>query len=310
MNKIIGAGLSGLICGALNAQAQVFERNGSDFVGHRAVLRFREDKIARALGLAFRKVSVRKALWMEGREAAPSPRLANMYSEKVRGMVGESSIWNLAPSERFIAPDDLHAILATICGSRVSWNYHVELEEINEWRSGQYPATIISTIPITQLLTLLGESSPILFPYSPIFVQRFHVRSCDVFQTIYFPDREMPVYRATLTGELLTIEYSGLPGWGDGVADKEVLDAFGLRSEWLADHRESHRQSFGKIAPVASGPRKALLHHLTTRWGIYSLGRFATWRNILLDDVYDDIAAIRRMMSQSQYDVSLERMKT
>ncbi len=61
---------------------------------------------------------------------------------------------------------------------------------------------------------------------------------------------------------------------------------------------------------MSDAPRKALLHHLTITHGIYSLGRFATWRNILLDDVYEDVFAIRKMIHQSHYDVNLERSRT
>jgi hypothetical protein len=44
------------------------------------------------------------------------------------------------------------------------------------------------------------------------------------------------------------------------------------------------------------------MYEMTTRFGIYSLGRFATWRNILLDDVLNDIFRIREMMNGTDYD--------
>jgi hypothetical protein len=46
------------------------------------------------------------------------------------------------------------------------------------------------------------------------------------------------------------------------------------------------------------------LFRLTHERNIYSLGRFATWRNILLDDVVDDIAAIKKLLkANSAYDI-------
>lgn len=318
MKIILGAGLSGLICGALNAQSKIFERNPSSFVGHRAILRFRDDKIARSIGVPFRKVTVRKGIWTGSSAESASPRLSNLYSRKVRGVLAEASIWNLSTSERYIAPDDLHSILADICGSRVSWEHHVTLREIMNWRVEGKP--VVSTIPLPLLLKLLyGNLAPgadlalptnhllaIPFSHSPIYVSRFNVPLCDLFQTIYFPNPGTSVYRATLTGPLLTIEGTAATTTAELM---DVKSAFGIEDVLLSTIQTKHVQSFGKIAPVEDGPRKALLHKLTTEWGIYSLGRFATWRNILLDDVYDDIAAIRKMQTQSHYDVNLERTK-
>lgn len=303
--KIIGAGLSGLICGALNAQATIYERNPSSFTSHRAVLRFRTDKIARALGLNFRPVTVRKAIWTQGEESPPTPRLANFYSLKVRGILAESSIWNMSASERFIAPEDLHAVLADICGARVEWEHEIERGFLRDWHlNGDQ---IISTVPLPILCRTLEIAPGFPLAYSPITVSRFRVPGCDLFQTIYFPDLLSATYRATLTGSLLTVEAMGpIPAW----ELKDVTDAFGLAGIVLDPVDLNHEQRYGKIAPAPSGERKALLHSLTQQHGIYSLGRFATWKNILLDDVYEDITVIRRMMQQSHYDVQLERMKS
>lgn len=305
--NIIGAGLSGLICGALNAQSHIYERNKSDFVSHRAVLRFRDDKIAKSLGLTFRKVTVRKAIWANGNEVAPSPRWANLYSDKVRAVLTDNSIWNIAPSERFIAPDDLHGTLAEICGNRVSWGVDVTAGLLAELCEQSAP--LISTIPLPYLLKLLDWTAPFNFRYETILVDRFSVEDCDLFQTIYFPEPDLDIYRATLTGNLLTIEaatdVAPIRDWEIDV----VKAAFGFDWVDLQPVLSNHRQSFGKIAPVPEGPRKALLHALTLTTGVYSLGRFATWRNILLDDIYDDIAVIRKMIAQSHYDKALARIQ-
>jgi hypothetical protein len=66
---------------------------------------------------------------------------------------------------------------------------------------------------------------------------------------------------------------------------------------------ESIDQKYGKIASIDDAVRKQLLFALTHNHTIYSLGRFATWRNILLDDVVNDIAAIKRLLkTNSAYD--------
>lgn len=301
--NILGAGLSGLIAGALNARASIYERNDSGFVSHRAILRFRDDKIARALGLDFRAVTVRKSIWLDGGEVRPSPRVANLYSRKVRGVISDASIWNIEPVTRYIAPPDLHAILAGICGNRVEWNYAIAAPDLHELlKSGP----LISTIPIPLLLDLLSVRVPIAFKYSGIMVDRYTIPNCDVFQTVYFPSPDSSVYRATLTGDLLTVESAtGMEPFAELI---DVCDALGL-SNAMTRNEASHKQSFGKITPVNDAERKALLHRLTRDHSIYSLGRFATWRNILLDDVFDDVFHIRKMITLQTYDAALERTR-
>jgi len=40
---------------------------------------------------------------------------------------------------------------------------------------------------------------------------------------------------------------------------------------------------------------------------VYSLGRFALWQNLLMDDVFDDLGKIRNMISlASEYDLLRE----
>ncbi len=68
----------------------------------------------------------------------------------------------------------------------------------------------------------------------------------------------------------------------------------------------SVEQEYGKIAPVDDLPRKALLARLTDRHNIFSLGRFATWRNILLDDVAHDATVVKRLMALGSYERKLE----
>ena len=103
-----------------------------------------------------------------------------------------------------------------------------------------------------------------------------------------------------MTGDVLIVETTG-----DDLALEElsdVLDAFGL--DQVSEPLGTVKQSFGKIAPIDAAIRKNLLFRLTHERNIYSLGRFATYRNILLDDVVADIGHIKRMLvSDSAYDL-------
>jgi hypothetical protein len=127
-----------------------------------------------------------------------------------------------------------------------------------------------------------------------------------LFQTIYYPEDDTPMYRASITGDTLIIEAAETT-----VAVKEWLPramtniarSFGISADSISSPLVSS-QRYGKIAPVDDAVRKNAMFTLTHSHRVYSLGRFATWRNILLDDVVDDIAVIKRLMhSESDYDL-------
>lgn len=58
---------------------------------------------------------------------------------------------------------------------------------------------------------------------------------------------------------------------------------------------KEHR--LGKIAPIKDDVRKDFIYTMTREYGIYSLGRFACWKQTLLDDVVDDCHVIHRLIS-------------
>lgn len=293
---IVGAGLAGLIAAHAWTSAKVFEA-GSPAANHRALLRFRSDAISRLTGIPFRKVRVRKGLWVDGNYHTPSIRLANMYSQKCLGRLEpDRSIWNLDCVERFIAPDDLYEQMVANAGDRISWNTPIDFSLARA--SG---LQFVSTAPMNVTLGLVGMLKELVvvpqFNRSEITVQRFNLPGADLFQTIYFPSSDTSVYRASMTGSMLIVEHIGSP---KGL--QQVFDAFGF-SAALAQPLGHTKQSYGKIAPIEDSVRKGLLLRLTREHRIFSLGRFATWRNILLDDVVQDIDVLKRLMRDDGYDL-------
>lgn len=313
MTAIIGAGLSGLIAATQFPQARVFEANGPESIAHRAVLRFRSDKLSRMIGIPFRQVTVHKSIYSAGGHTSPTIELANLYSRKTNGGYLDRSIWNVEPVERFIAPENLQQQLAEMTGTRIEWNAPISIDEI-----GAEP--LISTIPMPALMKMLGmdpapEDKLSQFSFASITVDRFRVSSADVYQTIYYPDHSTSVYRASLTGSLLIIER--MQNWllrdeTEGYQQdnfKMVLRSFGLLDEAISLIEMNHQQRFGKIAPIDDGYRRQCIYMASIRHKVYSLGRFATWRNILLDDVIDDIAIIKRLITQGHYGSTLQHLK-
>lgn len=286
MKQIIGAGLAGLLAAHAWPSARILEASPAPAATHRALLRFRSDSVSRLTGIEFRKVRVNKAIFMDGAYTSPSIRAANLYSRKVLGedrLVGDRSIWDISPAERFIAPDTLYEQLLDSVGRRVEWGVSSDFARIE--------SPTVNTAPLPVVLKSLGIAAP-EFHRSEIKVKRWRIPKCDLFQTIYFPELETSVYRASVTRDMLIVE---LIDSNFSEYDYDMIEeAFGV-SLTYAEELPEVSQKYGKILPIDDGERKALLFRLTHDHSIYSLGRFATWRNILLDDVVDDIAAIKRL---------------
>lgn len=291
--KIIGAGLSGLIAGAMFPGSLIFERQKELPNNHGAVLRFRTNKIARALNIPFKEVRVTKAIVYQGKWQWPDPKMQNYYSRKVTGEYTARSIASIDPVTRYIAPD----------------NFIERLGEINEIYFGtSYPRGFdfkeptISTIPMPALLDAVDAPYHIgqEFHRRSIYTAHLDFESADLYQTIYFPGEETPVYRASMTGSKMIVE-SIIGSDTDWNLDY-VVEAFGLPCEWShVDAGSFKHQHYGKIVEFDQSIRRSIIGQLTQDYNIYSLGRYATWRNILLDDVYEDIIAISGLIRMDPY---------
>jgi len=306
---IFGAGIAGLIAATQFQQAEVIEAGPENSTNHKALLRFRSSKVGDAVGIDFRKVRVHKGIWADGEFHQPSIMLANQYSQKVINKLADRSIWNIEPSDRYIAPEDFIEQLINRVGKRITWSQAVNAEDIKS--ATDQNRKMISTVPMNIMAKILGISTDQKFTSAPIKVERYRVRNADVFQTIYFPSPETNLYRASITKDLLILEYiqsAENPEANDDNDIIEVLIAFGL-TLFSVEKLETVSQRFGKIANIDDDWRKRFIFELSTHHDIYSLGRFATWRNILLDDVIDDISVIKKLMNSNIYERSKINVK-
>lgn len=306
--KIYGAGLAGLIAANTHFQnATIFEAGQEGSTAHKALLRFRTSAVGDAVGIEFKKVRVYKNININNKYVEPSIWLANQYSKKVTGKIMDRSIWNLDPVDRYIAPENFIEQLIDRVRNRI--NYGHSISSIDR---GETP--IISTIPMSAMLKLADRYSPMNtvsmtrgiwpeFEAAPIKVSRYRIKNCDAYQTIYFPDPHMSVYRVSLTGDMLIVESISGQESSDlsYVTEFAVHRAFGISDEDVTSI-ESVSQRFGKIAPIDNEWRRKFIFDLSHEYNIYSLGRFATWRNILLDDVLKDVSVIKKLMNGSSYD--------
>lgn len=297
---IIGAGMAGLLAGNMlrRHDIRILEKKAELPDNHSALLRFRSTQVSDATGIPFTKVLVDKALW-DGQDMFASATLAqaNAYSLIVtNGELHPRSIKNMAPEERYLAPEDFV--------SQMAKNLHIEFNQ--DIIKPRYDHPVISTIPMPIMMDAVGWDSNPRFGFEPIWTLRARVVSpvSHVYQTIYSIKGLGSWYRATLHQDSLILEFVEEPPiFHNGDELTLAMDALkvfcGGRSQANFDIRDIaiKHQPFGKIMPIDEEERKKFILHLTDKWNIYSLGRFATWRPILLDHLVRDIKHIESMIA-------------
>lgn len=305
---ILGAGLSGLLCGVLNPLSRIYEARKSQPKNHQSLLRLKSPEIGRLTGIPLRKVVVQKGVWSEGKEQSINIRLAHQYSWKVMQQFTARSIINLEPEIRYIPPDNFVDQLKDRTTSITYGKSAVVIDKDEicfEDGSGtvRTGTPVVSTLPMPVLQEIItGEESDMIFPSNKIIINRFHIKGSDSYCTIYYPDMDFPVYRATMNGNTLIVESN------DDISSnemEEVLASFGI-PDWAAEIAiHDHMQYYGKILPISATYRKKFIYETTTKYNIFALGRFATWRpKVCLDDVLEDTFQIRRMITEGNYAIA------
>ncbi len=261
---------------------------------HHAILRFKTDVISKVTGIPFREVFVHKAAVHDSNFIDEmNIYAANQYSLKTTGHVRDRSIWNLDDEKRYIAPENFIQKLA----GPVTIEYD---SDFNFADHGDHP--VISTIPMPVMMKKAGWPYGGEFSRRKIWTLNAQIMSPDVevFQTIYFTSNDEPAYRASIVGNQFIVEFVDELNIGEmplpDVCDT-YIDFFGIPPGtclWL--NVELQEQEYGKIVPVNDDMRKEFIYMLTREYNIYSLGRYATWRQLLLDDLVNDLDVIKSIM--------------
>ena len=313
MIDIYGGGLAGLIsANMLRSKMPVIHEKQKELPNnHGALLRFRSDIVSKVTGVPFKKVNVRKGIWANHKyNETMTINLQNMYSQKVVGRVLDRSIINIDDCIRYIAPSDLIAKISKAC--KFKYKSPLTMDKIKKAKKKGLP--IISTIPMPVLMEIVDWYGKLPFLHKPIWTFRRYIVKpyCDIYQTVYFPELNLPYYRASLTGNLFTLEFISDPGNYDlGTIVNHLLKlVFGIEAKEFSDD-ECKYQKYGKLSPIPNIARREFILAMTDMYGIYSIGRFATWRQLLLDDIVQDVNIVESMIDQrDNYSRSLKEIKS
>jgi len=295
--EIFGAGLSGLIAAKMLHEyyPAVHERQSSLPNNHNAVLRFRSSVVGDVTNIAFKKVKVIKAIYGSINPVADAIR----YSLKVTGKLQSRSILDTDTVERYVAPEDLVSRLA----STASIVYDVEFLDWSHNLIRDKRPPIISTIPMPAMMKMFEWREVPEFSYYDGWSVKLKLGPAlesTIHATMYYPG-STPVYRATVCGGEVILE-----GVGHGNFDRwdlgflEVLASLGLGQHHITDWGVIKPNRYQKIAELTPRDRdiaKRFIVWLTQKHGIYSLGRYATWRpKLLLDDLPQDVRIIKALI--------------
>ena len=310
---IFGAGLAGLLAGNIlrNFNPTIWKAQSGLPNNHDALLRFRTDRVGTSCAIPFQKVDVNKAIKYGNKlSTVPNLFLSNLYSQKVTGGVWPRSINNLSPASRYIAPLDLISQMSEGCD--VVYDLSLSGEFLEEHRAFDTDVPIISTIPMPALMKMVGWDEIPDFKSQKIWTQRATIDfpECGVYQTIYYPDKLLSHYRASVIGQTVIVESIREPQQDPGQVIMEILrDDFGIEAKRLTDIH-SGVQRYGKIMPIDEGTRQKFIFEMTTRYNLYSVGRFATWRQLLLDDIVEDIQKVEKFIrGKSDYNRKIKSKK-
>lgn len=173
-------------------------------------------------------------------------------------------------------------------------------EKIVTWNGAEIKYNnIISTIPLPELLKMLKVEVNFEFQNFPFYSAKYKGIAENLYQMIYNTDWRCNITRSTLLGETLFIE-SKFAEYTE--KDKEFLEKlYNINCLELMT-----LISPGRIKPLSAENRKPLLHWLTEKHNIMTLGRYGAWTFKVANDVWEDTKFISDIIYAKQQAYNFE----
>lgn len=297
---VVGAGMAGLLAGSMlrNNLVSIYEKQESLPNNHSAVLRFRSSVVGDTLNIPFRKVKVIKAI-----EPFKNPvAQALAYSKKTNGSyrIRSSVSADGELCDRWIAPNNFIQQMNDLVNERILFGQDFFTQKEVAFAEG---VKFISTIPMPSLMKILeypGEKKIQFMNVKGVNIEAV-IGNCDAHCSLYVPNPLLPFSRVSITGSRLTVECQHKK---ELLEDHKYAEAVLRQATTLLGftdledliHWQVKEQRYAKILPIDDDERKRFILWATEEFGIYSLGRFATWRpGLLLDDVVNDVRIIQKL---------------
>ena len=296
--KVIGAGMAGLLAAGMMRRdcAEVYEQALELPNNHSAVLRFRSSVVADTLNIPFKEVRAIKSVEHWRNPIAD----AMAYSRKTNGTATLRSVLTASPEpqRRYIAPPDLIARMADRVQAPIYFGRQVTTDHALRMRGGG--VSWISTIPMPVMMRILGWKAESKFDFRSGSNLIVDLAGVDAYCSLYVPDPTFPAARISITGSQLVAEcYNDWRPLDDFVFAEQCASKMGLHPSQI-DGVKRRNQEYGKILPIDEQERRAFILWASQEFGIYSLGRFATWRpGLLMDDIVNDVRVIQRLINQT-----------
>ena len=292
MTVVIGAGMAGLLAASMLRKEcdGVVERQPNLPNNHSAVLRFRNTSVGDVLNIPFRAVEVMKAVHPWRNPIAD----ALAYSRKTNGSMALRSIVsaNGSISTRYIAPPDFIDRMKGCLQCDIVFGKTINREALSA-----YGGPVISTMPMPNMMEILGWKPVEEFRSSPGTNIIMEIEGLDAYCSLYVPMPDFPGSRISITGSEVVVECRG--AFAEQAKDIALGAAFLLGiPDSLIKSIDAREQRYAKILPYNEKDRKNFIVWASETHNVYSLGRFATWRpGLLMDDVVEDVRVIHRLIS-------------
>ena len=341
--NILGAGQTSMLAGIMLAnrgyQVEILDEKPMKQT-HFALLRFKTKDIEEETGIKCEEVEIKKAIYYHGQIYNESNiKFDNLYSQKVTGKIQRRSIGKLGIGKRYIPPVDFFDQLIDKCKKLgVEVRQTPYLDDICKDKLKIAP--VISTLPMPKMHKLVHQEE-IKFDFEKVVVVEFAIPNCNVNQTIYYPSNSSlrePAYRISVVSNNIKCEISEetlkeFQTYDDNFnatsfefqkllenLDSQIYNSFGISlpeqsvesavQDCLVNGVETviKEQKFGKISPLNEQLRHSIIYNLTKQYGIYSLGCFSCWRQIMLDDVVKDVKSIENLLKLENFLLKLENL--